>query len=157
MVTVRAADPSDPGRPPHAAARTHAPRAAGKSRLLLAITEIVERRDTVRFGPHADFPGILEGAVLPVQHFLAVVGPRELSPLEFHPQRVPLVGRHLYTRALPLGSAPVDGVVNRDVVFERVGSGNVVIFRVFQAPHDTAGLVFFSRERLELHLYETVF
>ena len=39
-------------------------------------------------------------------------------------KRVPLVRRDLHSRPLPFGAAAVDGVINGDIVLERVRAGN---------------------------------
>ena len=50
-----------------------------------------------------------------------------------------------------------DGVIDRDVVFEGIGAGDVVVVCILAAPDDAAGLIFFPGDRLELDFDETVF
>ena len=52
----------------------------------------------------------------------------------------------------PARAAP--GVIERDVVLERVGTGDVVVVAVVPAPDDAAGLVLAARDRLQLDLDE---
>src|SRR5215471_4561820 len=120
------------------------------------VSEVVKQRHAVGFSPDTDLSGILNLGVIPFEGLLAVVGDGEVAALEIHAQCMPLVGRNLHICALTLHAAPVDCVVNRDVVFKRVGARNVVVVCVLGAPDYTACLVFFSRDWFELHLYEAV-
>ena len=47
-------------------------------------------------------------------------------------------------------------MVDRNVVFQRIGTSDIVIVRIFRPPDDSAGLVFLARYRFELHFYETI-
>ena len=65
---------------------------------------------------------------------------------------MPLAGRHRRVDVLErLADAPC-GVVERDVVLERIGARDVVVVAVLPAPDDAAGLVVLARDRLELDL-----
>ena len=57
---------------------------------------------------------------------------------------------------LLLGALAIDGVINRDVVFQRIGSRDVIVVGVLEAPDQATGLVFFAGDRLELDFDEAV-
>ena len=78
------------------------------------------------------------------------------APVELHAQRVPHVRRHRCIDVLDRDPAAVLGVVERDVVLERVGARDVVVVAVLPAPDDTARLVLAAAHRLELHFDESV-
>src|SRR5262245_23408594 len=86
-----------------------------RGRLFGPIHEIVELRDAVRLRPDADFPRVLERFVVPLEGFLTIEYDREMICLELDAERVPLVGRHGHPGALLLGTAAVDGVIDRQV------------------------------------------
>ena len=48
-------------------------------------------------------------------------------------------------------SMSAQGVIERDVALQRVGSCDVVVIAVLPAPHESAGLIFAPGQRLELH------
>src|SRR5262245_1749218 len=107
-----------------------------RGRLFGPIHEIVELRDAVRLGPDIDFPRLLERLVVPLEGLLAVECDREMTRLELDAERVPLARRHGHSRPLLLGTAAVDGMVDRHVVLERVRTGDVVVVRILRTPHD---------------------
>src|SRR6185503_7864546 len=80
----------------------------------------------------------------------------DLLQIEVHPERVP--GVLLYRRIdiLDRDAPAVLGVVERDVVLEGVGAGDVVVVAVLPAPDHAARLVLAARDRLEAHLDEAV-
>src|SRR5262245_8201 len=137
--------------------RTVHVRIVRNSSLLRAVREIIKDRHAVSLRPDADLAGILEGLIVPVERLLTVEAHGEVTPLELDPQRVPLVRGDFHVRSLLLGTAPVDRVIDRDVVFQRVGTGDVVVVRILGAPDQSAGLIFLSGQGFELHLYEPVF
>src|SRR5262249_31491746 len=65
---------------------------------------------------------------------------------------MPGIARHGRVDVLERVAPAVRGVVERDVVLERVGARDVVVVAVLPAPHHAARLVLAARERLELHL-----
>ena len=109
-------------------------------RLFRAIAEIIKRGDTVGFGPDADLPGILERLVVPVQGLLAVADYREMTPLELDAQSVPLIGRHLHARPFLLRPTAIDRVIDRDVVFQGIRAGDIVVVRILRPPEQLACL-----------------
>src|SRR6266852_358175 len=121
-----------------------------------AVTEIVEQRHAVGFGPDSDLASVLERFVVPLDGLLAIVGDRKVIAGEVHPDGVPHIGRDLHVRALPLVTSSIDGVVDGHVVFQGVGTSNVIIVRVLQSPDHSARLIFFAGDRLELHFHEPV-
>src|SRR6266850_3934906 len=124
--------------------------------LLAAVSEVVEERHAVGLRPDADFARLSESLVLPFERGLAIEGDFEMIPLEVHAQSVPLVRGDFHFRAFLLSALAVDGVINRDVVFERVGARDIIIVRVLATPDDAARLVFLARDRFELHFHKAV-
>src|SRR5437763_7609056 len=47
-------------------------------------------------------------------------------------------------------------MVNREVVFQRVGTGDVIVVFVLASPDDTASLIFLARDGLELYFHKAV-
>ena len=68
-------------------------------------------------------------------------------------QRVPHVRRHLHALVLERLTTPLDDVVDRAVVFERIASGQVVVVLVTKAPDDACALITLPGQRLEFHGY----
>ena len=68
-----------------------------------------------------------------------------------------MVGGDFCTRALSFGAPPLDGIVDGDVVFKRVGARDIVIVGIFRPPDNAARLIFLAEDRLELHFDKTVF
>src|SRR5262245_22188073 len=137
-VTCRA-ERSAPPQPPARAAVTPKAQSAATvplGRLFRAIREIVERRDAVRLRPETHLASLLEGLIVPLDCLLTVEGDREVTALKIHAERVPLVRRDLHVGALLLGPPAVDGVIDRDVVFERVRPGDIVVVGILRAPDD---------------------
>ena len=71
---------------------------------------------------------------------------------EVDAKRMPSFGGHGCVNVLECDPASALGVVERNVVLERVGPRDVVAVAVFPAPHHAPGLVLLAAERLELHL-----
>src|SRR6266581_1107776 len=98
--------------------------------LLRTVAEVVEHRHAVGLRPDAHLAGILERAVIPIKGLLAVKGDAEVSAGKVRPDRVPDIGRDLHIGPLLLSTSTVDRVVDRDVVFQGIRSGDVVVVRV---------------------------
>src|SRR5207249_4235428 len=71
--------------------------------------------------------------------------------------RMPPVGSDLGVDALLFAAFAVYRVINRDVVFQRIGAGDVIVVFVFATPDHAARLVFLAGDGLELHLDKAVF
>src|SRR3954469_22509412 len=119
--------------------------------------QIVELDDRVRLRPDAELPGILERGIVIIDHFLAVQEHLDVVAHHLHCQVVPYARGHLAVPARELHAAAVHGVVEVDVVLQRVGARDVIIVRVFQPPDDPAALVDLSAERLALDREPQVF
>src|SRR5437899_6423002 len=96
-------------------------------RSVRTIREIVEHGHAIGFRPYTDFPRILERVVIPFDGFLAVVCHDEVITLKVHTQAVPYVWGDFRAGVLLLGALAIDGVINRDVVFQRIGSRDVIV------------------------------
>src|SRR3989442_1444069 len=69
---------------------------------------------------------------------------------------MPLVRSNLYPGPLSLGAAPVDCIVDGDVVFQRIGACDIVIVRIPGTPDQPASLIFLSRNSFEFDFDESV-
>ena len=121
-----------------------------------AVAEVVEQRHTVGLRPDADLARVGEAVIGRLDDFLAIECHREFVADEIHSHGVPSSWRDFRIYALERDALAFDGVVNRHIVFERVGADDVVIVGVRRAPYDAAGLVFLSCDGLEFHLDESV-
>src|SRR5688500_3636947 len=124
--------------------------------LFRAEAEVVERGHAVGLGPKPDRARSLDVLVLNVDVGLAVQRNADARRREFNPQRVPHVPRDRRVDVPDRDAAATLRVVQRDVVLERVGAGNVVVVAVLPAPHHAAGLVFLPGEGLEARFDEAV-
>src|SRR5437867_10335616 len=121
------------------------------------VCEIVELGDAVSLGPDTDFASVLECVVIPFNRFLSVERDCEAIPTEIDTQSVPCAGCDFNIGSLFLDALASDCVVNRHVVFERVGARDVVVVRVLHSPNNTASLILLARNWLEFHLDKSVF
>ena len=64
---------------------------------------------------------------------------------------MPLVGGNFYVRTCDFHATAFDNTIEPNVVFERVGSDNVIVVGINQAHRDTARPVDASRHRFEPH------
>ena len=134
----------------------HAPDHAARSSRG-AVGEVVERGDAVGLGPDADRARRPRCARRPAR-----CAPRRRGSRGCACPRTPRAacatrcrGTGASTYLIVLRAAAL-GVVERDVVLERVGARDVVVVAVLPAPHDAARLVLAPGDRLELHLDEAV-
>src|SRR5215208_8338461 len=109
--------------------------------LLGAVDEVVEQGHTVSLGPHPDLARVLERFVTPVQRALAVQHHGEVIPLKIDAQGVPLISSDSHPRSLRFGTPPVDRVVDRHVVLERIGARDVIVIGIPGPPDQPAGLI----------------
>jgi hypothetical protein len=87
---------------------------------------------------------------------LAVEHDRDRLAGKLDAQRVPLIAGHWRVDIL-YGDPPAAlRVIERYVVFERVGAGDVVVVGVLEAPYETARLVLAAGKRLEFHFDKAV-
>src|SRR5215831_6957386 len=86
----------------------------------------------------------------------AVVDHADTLSGKFYAERVPGIPGDGRIDVLQRVPPAVRGVVERDVVLERVGARDVVVVAVLPAPHHAARLVFAAGDRLELHLHPAV-
>src|SRR5438128_10802047 len=119
--------------------------ASGMVTLLLSHRgQVVELDDRVRLCPDAELPGVLERIVVLVDHLLAVEENLDVVADHLHRELVPGARGDLAVPAGELHAAALHGVVEVDIVFERVGAGDVVVVRVLGTPDDPAALLAFS-------------
>ena len=110
-----------------------------------AVSEIIKQRYAVRLGPDADRPAPRDVAVLHLDVRLAIENhPGSSFCRILDPKRVPAIPGHRRVNVLERIAAAVLRVVKRHVVFQSVGTGDVVVVAVFEAPHQSSRLVLFS-------------
>src|SRR6266849_10360803 len=132
--------------------------ASGMVTLLLSHRgQVVELDDRVRLRPDAELPGVLERAVMVVDHFVAVEEYLDVVADHLHRELVPHARGDLAVPAGELHAAALHGVVEVDVVFERVGARDVVVVRVLETPDDPTALVDGAADRFALHRQTQVF
>src|SRR5262249_10605480 len=124
--------------------------------LSCAVAKIIKQCHAVGFGPNTDSSGFFECIVVPFNSFLTIKRDREVIPLKIDPQRVPLIGGYFRVRPFLLGAPAIDRVVDGDVVFESIGTRDVVVVGVFGPPNETSCTICLAGNGLELHLHETV-
>jgi len=117
-----------------------------------AVAEIVKRGNAVGLRPDPDAPRSRNVLVVSLDVDLAVERDANSLAGELHAQRVPLILRHRRVRILDRDPTSILRVIERDVVFQRVGPGDVIVVAVLPTPDDTARLVLFAGDCLELHL-----
>src|SRR6202008_1427927 len=117
-----------------------------------AVTEIVEYGDAVGLGPYADRARAGDVRIVQLDVALAVERNSDVRADELDMQHVPGVRGNRGVDVLDRDAPAVLGVIERDVVLQRVGAGDVVVVPVFPAPDDAARLIFLARKRFELHL-----
>src|SRR5689334_290634 len=122
--------------------------------LLDAVGEVVEERHAVGLGPHADRARPRDMVVLELDAGRAVEGNADARAGEPDRERMPLPRGDGRRHILDRGAAAILRVVERDVVLERIGAGDVVVVAVLPTPDDAAGLILLALERLEPHLHE---
>src|SRR5207244_5414341 len=139
------------------AARAPAALGAASKRLFrsfscAAVAEIVEDGDAVGLGPHAHRPGAADVLVFQLDVALAVERYGDAAAGEFDAQNVPLAFRDRGIDILEGDAAAALRVVERNVIFQGIRAGHIVVVAVLPAPDDAAGLIVRARERFEFHL-----
>jgi hypothetical protein len=115
------------------------------------VSEVVEQDDAVGLGPYADGAGASNVIVVGVDIGLAVQRHADMPAGKLDPQRMP---RSAGDRRVDIldGDAPARlRVVERDIVFQRIGARDIVVAAILPAPDDSCRLVFGARKRLEAH------
>src|SRR5215813_4444982 len=103
--------------------------------------QIIEVSYGIRLCPEADLAGFFESVVSSLDLLGAVKITGELVSREFHAKFVPGSGTDLEIGACELDTPAFHNVVEPVIIFERVGTNDVVIFGILQTKHQTAGLV----------------
>ena len=103
----------------------------------------------IGLGPDASTAGAGDMAVVQLDVALAVQRNRDMRSGKFDTQGVPRGRSHWRIDVLDgLTTATLD-VVQRDVVLQRIGAGDVIVVGAFPAPDDAACLVLPARQGLE--------
>src|SRR5215216_4190272 len=130
----------------------------------LAVNELVEQRHTVGLCPQSDSSGVAEGRIFDLEQLFAVVEHAKAVALEVDAEAKPLVGRDRNVDAVSTLPAvdveraadAVDGLVQHDVVLERIRARDIVIVGILGTPHDAGRAILRARDGLELNLDETI-
>src|SRR5215831_15327029 len=128
------------------------------------VGNFVEQRHTVGLCPQSDLSRIGESRVLDLEQLLAVVEDAKAAASELHAKSKPLMGWD--RNCDPVASLPADdvkcaahacdGLVEHDVVLERIGTGHIVVVRISGPPDDSARAILGAGNGLELYLNEAV-
>src|SRR5215213_10448183 len=111
----------------------------------------VEMGDAVGLGPQRDLARSGEGAVLGREQSLVLERNGEAVTFGAQSEGMPLVRGNLEIGALDLLPATLHNAVKADIVFESVGTDDVVIVRARQPHRNAARLVDLAGDRLEMH------
>ena len=139
------------------------PRTRGEL-FLRPIGDRVEQRYAVSLGSQSDLAGAAEGGVLHLEQTFAIVNDPEAPTCKLHTKTVPHIGwdpnrdpvAALAADDVERAADPVDGLVEHNVVLERVGTDHVIVVGVPGAPDQPARAILGSGNRLELRLDKTV-
>src|SRR6516225_9652413 len=128
------------------------------------VGDIVEQRHAISLCPQSDLSRIRESLVFDLEQLLAVVEDAKAAAFELHTQRKPRIGWD--RNRDPVASLPAndvkcaahacDGLVEHDVVLERIGTGHIAVVRISGPPDDSARAILGAGNGLELHLNEAV-
>src|SRR5262249_41448401 len=129
------------------------------------VGDFVEQRDTIGLCPQSDLSRIRESRVFDLEQLSAVVENAKTVAFELHAERKPLIGRDqnrdpvasLPTDDVKCAAHAFDGLVEHDVVLERIGTDHVVVVRISGPPDNSARAVLGAGNGLELYLNEAVF
>src|ERR1700730_9673197 len=112
--------------------------------------DAIKPRYTVGLGPERDLARAGKGAVGRGEQLLGVKRDREQlravkldrEPLTLRPQSepVPLVGRDLGVGTFDLLAPALDHTIEADVVFERIGTHDIIVIGIADPDGDAAGL-----------------
>src|SRR4051794_5045759 len=111
----------------------------------------VEMGDAVGLGPQRDFARGREGAVLGREQSLTFERNGETVAFGAQSEGMPLVRGNLEIGTLDLLPATLHNAVKADIVFESIGTDDVVIVRAGQPHRNAARLVDLAGDRLEMH------
>src|SRR5499425_1751425 len=129
------------------------------------VGDFVEQRHTVGLCPQSDLSRSRESRVFDLEQLSAVVENAKAVAFELHAQGKPLIGwdrnrdsvASLPTDDVKWTAHALDGLVEHDVVLERIGTGHVVVVRISGPPDDSARAILGAGNGLELYLNEAVF
>src|SRR5262245_16545456 len=129
------------------------------------VGDFVEQRHTIGLGPQSDLSRIRESRVFDFEQLSAVVEDAKAAAFELHAPRKPLIG--LDRSRDPVASLPADdvkctayafdGLVEHDIVLERIGTDHVVVVRIPGPPDDSARPILGAGNGLELYLNGAIF
>src|SRR5262249_345394 len=129
------------------------------------VGNFVEQRHTVGLCPQSDLSRSRESRVFDLEQLSAVVENAKAAAFELHAQGKPRIGRDRNrdsVASLPAdgtkwGAHTFDGLVEHDVVLERIGPDYVVVVRISSPPDNSARAILGAGNGLELYLNEAVF
>src|SRR5262245_33427789 len=92
--------------------------------------DLIKPCDTVGFRPQRDFSGVGKRFVRRRKYRLSVELNGEVIPLRFYAQGMPFTAGDFGVDAIDLLSAAFDDTIKTNIVFERVGSDNVIVVAI---------------------------
>jgi hypothetical protein len=112
-------------------------------------SQVIEISHRICFCPQAHFACVLEGFVLDFVQLFAIEIDYELLALRRHAQSAPLSRRNFHFLSVcaafaferQISAFAVLDLVEHDVIFERVGTHDVVVIGVLETPDQPGGLI----------------
>src|SRR5262252_4376825 len=129
------------------------------------VGDFVEQRHTIGLCPQPDLSRSRESRVFDLEQLSAVVENAKAVAIELHAQGKPRIGwdrnrdsvASLPADDIKCAAHTFDGLVEHDVVLERIGPDYVVVVRISSPPDNSARAILGAGNGLELYLNEAVF
>src|SRR6516165_6299951 len=128
------------------------------------VGDFVEQRHTIGLCPQSDLSRSRERRVFDLEQLSAVVENAKAVAFELHAQGKPRIGwdrnrdsvASLPTDDIKCAAHAFDGLVEHDVILERIGTDHVVVVRISGPPDDSARAILGAGNGLELYLSEPI-
>src|SRR5262249_27572086 len=129
------------------------------------VDDFVEEGHTIGLCPQSDLSRASESRVFDLEQLLAVVENAKAVAFELRAQGKPLIGRDrnrdsvasLPADDIKCAAHTFDGLVEHDVVLERIGTDHVVVVRISSLPDDSARAILGAGNGLKLYLNKPIF
>src|SRR5438445_4826157 len=111
--------------------------------------QLVKRREAVSLGPEANSARSLDRSIIDVDEWPTIE--RDLDGISFnsYAEQLGLAGQNRNIDAGNLLPDTLYNMIQVDVIFQRIGTGNIIVVRVLDAKHQPSRLIDLSRYRRE--------